>query len=325
MKLVIQIPCLDEAATLPTTIARLPRAIEGIDAIAVLVVDDGSGDATAAVAAAHGAHVVRLPVTRGLARAFMTGIEAALAQGADVIVNTDGDNQYRGEDVARLVGPILAGEADIVIGSRPIAEIAAFSRAKKLLQRFGSWVVGRLTGVAIADATSGFRAYSRDAALQLEAFSRYTYTLETIVQAAQRGLRIVSIPVGVNPVERPSRLARGSFQYVWRAGIDLARMFVVYRPFRFFIIPAVIAIAVASALVARFIWLFVESGGAGGHLQSLLAAGMLFGVGGALVVVALLGDLLAINRRMLEDLRLDARRRRLDAAPRMRGPSTDPR
>lgn len=315
MKLVIQIPCLDEAQTLAATLRDLPTGLPGIDEIAIVVIDDGSSDGTADVAATLGAHVVRLPTMRGLAFAFMTGIEAALALRADVIVNTDGDNQYRGADVARLVAPVIEGNADIAIGVRPIADMPGFSRTKKMLQRAGSWVVRRLSGANVGDATSGFRAYSREAALQLGVFSRYTYTLETIVQAVQRGLRIVSVPVRVNRVDRPSRLARSNAQYVWRAGTGLARMFVVYRPFRFFVAPAVVAIAAALALVLRFVWLFVESGGEGGHLQSLVVAAMLFGVGGALIVVALLGDLLAINRRLLEELRLEGRRRRFDESP----------
>jgi glycosyltransferase involved in cell wall biosynthesis len=310
MKLVIQIPCLDEESTLATTIAALPTSIPGIDEIVVVVVDDGSRDATARIAVSLGAVVHRSSARRGLARAFMTGIETALSLGADIIVNTDGDNQYVGSDTERLVNPIIGGHADVVIGARPISEIAEFSMAKKTLQRAGSWVVRRLAGANVTDATSGFRAYSREAALRLSVFSRYTYTLETIVHAAQAGMRIESVPVGVNRVERPSRLARSTGGYVVRAGLDLVRMFVVYRPFRFFAVPAIISIAAGAALVTRFFWLFVESGGAPGHVQSLVVAAMFFGIGGALVVVALLGDLLAINRRMLEEIRLDARCRR---------------
>src|SRR4051812_42411522 len=259
MKVVIQIPCLDEAATLPATVAALPRRIDGVEAIDVLVIDDGSRDGTADVASSLGAHVVRHRTTRGLAVAFMTGIEAALAMDADVIVNTDGDNQYAGGDVVDLVAAILRGEADVMIGARPISGMRSFSRIKKILQRLGSWVVRRLSGVDVADATSGFRAYSREAALQLGVFSRYTYTLETIIQCAQRGMRVASLPIRVNAVERPSRLAKGSAHYVWRAGTDLARMFVVYRPFRFFIMPAILSTVVGIALVARFIWLLVAS------------------------------------------------------------------
>jgi glycosyltransferase involved in cell wall biosynthesis len=313
MKLAIQIPCLNEADTLPRTIADLPRSLPGVDQIVVIVVDDGSRDATAEVAASLGAQVVRSPITRGLARAFMTGIDVALRERADIVVNTDGDNQYRGEDIAALVAPIVARDTDVVIGARPIEEIAEFSFGKKLLQRVGSGIVRALTGTRVDDATSGFRAYSRDAALRLAVFSRYTYTLETIVHAAQSGLRIVSVPVRVNRVERPSRLARSSAHYAWRAGVDLARMFVVYRPFRSFVVPAIVACLAGAVLVARFLWYFIASDGAPGHVQSLVAAAMLFGAGGVLFVVALVGDLIAINRRLLEELRLESRRRRFDA------------
>lgn len=318
MKVVIQIPCRDEAATLPATIAALPRTIPGIDVIEIVVVDDGSTDETVAIATSLRAHVASLRAPRGLAAAFMVGIESALARHADIIVNTDGDNQYVGEDIAKLVVAVMRGDADVAIGARPIAAMPGFSPAKKLLQRIGSWVVRRLSGVDVMDATSGFRAYSREAALQLSVFSRYTYTLETIVQCAQRGLRIASIPIRVNAVDRPSRLAKGSAHYIWRAGTELARMFVVYRPFRFFILPAIVSTIAGAVLVARFAWYFISSGGVGGHVQSLVVAAILLGIGGVLVVVALIGDLLAINRRMLEEIRLDARRRRfanVTAAP----------
>ena len=313
MRLVIQIPCLDEADTLPATIADLPAALPRIDDVRIVVVDDGSSDETADIAASLGASVVRLPATRGLAAAFSAGIEAALAAGADIVVNTDGDNQYRGDDIALLIEPIVDGRADIVVGARPIATMRHFSWAKRMLQRVGSWVVRRLSATQVADATSGFRAYSREAALRLDVFSGYTYTLETIVQAANRGMRIASVPIRVNPDTRKSRLARSTTHYVTRAGMGLLRMFVVDRPFRFFVIPAAVSIAIAIAIGLRFLWFFVQSGGSAGHLQSLILATMLFGLGGALIVVAFLGDLVAINRRMLEDLRLDARRRRLDA------------
>jgi glycosyltransferase involved in cell wall biosynthesis len=314
LKVVIQIPCLDEAATLPQTISDLPAALEGIDAIRVVVVDDGSSDQTGDIAASLGASVVRLPETRGLAAAFSAGVEAALATGADIVVNTDGDNQYRGDDIASLIAPIVEGRADIVIGARPIATMRDFSWSKRWLQRVGSWVVRRLSRTAVADATSGFRAYSREAALRLEVFSGYTYTLETIVQASNHGLRVASVPVRVNPVARPSRLVRSSAHYVLRAGSGLLRMFVVYRPFRFFIVPAAASMLVALGIGVRFLWFYAVSGGAAGHLQSLILAAMLFGLGAALTVVAFLGDLVAINRRMLEELRLEARRRRFEAA-----------
>jgi len=227
MRLVIQIPCLDEALTLPATIRDLPSSLPGIEDIRVVVVDDGSSDGTCDVAAALGATVVRLPRTRGLAAAFAAGVESALASGADIVVNTDGDNQYRGSDVALLIAPIVDGAADIVIGARPIATMQNFSPMKKLLQRIGSWVVRHLSGTSVPDATSGFRAYSREAALVLDVFSGYTHTLETIVQGAHRGLRIASVPIGVNPPARDSRLMRSTAHYVMRAGSGLLRMFVV--------------------------------------------------------------------------------------------------
>ncbi len=313
MRLVIQIPCLDEEASLPTTLRDLPATLTGFDAIDTVVVDDGSGDRTSAVAGRLGAHVVKVPRTRGLAHAFMAGIEASLARGADVIVNTDADNQYAGEDIAKLVEPILRGEADVVIGARPIRTVESFSASKRLLQRLGSWTVRKLSGTQVLDATSGFRAFSREAALRLNVFSRYTYTLETIVQAAQRNLRVVSVPVRVNPVLRSSRLVRSNLDYVWRNGSALLRMSVVYRPFRFFMIPAIAAFVLATAIGLRFIWYFLASEGVAGHLQSLILAAILYGVSASLTVVAFVGDLLAINRRLLEDLQLDGRRHRLEA------------
>jgi len=319
VKLVIQIPCLNEETTLPATIRDLPREMTGFDAVEIVVIDDGSRDRTATVAGRAGAHVVRIPATRGLAYAFAVGIDTCLSRGADIIVNTDGDNQYVGEDIAALVAPILLGEADVVVGARPISTIASFSTGKKLLQRLGSWTVGKLSGTTVVDATSGFRAFSREAALRLNVFSRYTYTLETIVQAGQRGLRIASVPIRVNAVSRESRLVRSSFDYVLRTSGALLRMSIVYRPFRFFMIPALLAFAVATAICVRFLWYFVTSdGSASGHVQSLMLAGILFGASAALGVVALLGDLLAINRRLLEELQLDARRRRLGSELRAR-------
>lgn len=320
MKLVIQIPCLDEAATLAATIRALPASVDGFDVVELVIIDDGSSDATAAIAAELGAHVLRLPATQGLARAFGAGITASLERGADVIVNTDGDNQYRGADVIPLVAPILRGEADMVIGARPIATITAFSPTKKLLQRVGSRVVRWLTGTEVADAASGFRAFSRETALGLNVFSSFTYTLETIVQAAQRGLRVVSLPVQVNTVERPSRLARGTFGYLWHTGTGLLRILVVYRPFRSFMLPALVLYVTGIAIGVRFVWKFVESGGAAGHVQSLILAAILFGLAGVLTMVAFLGDLLAINRRLLEELQIDARRARFRSPRDRRGP-----
>jgi glycosyltransferase involved in cell wall biosynthesis len=310
MRLCIQIPCFNEEAQLPRTIADLPRALPGIDVIDVVVVDDGSSDRTAEVAHGLGAHVIGIPVNRGLAHAFAAGVEACLARGADVVVNTDADNQYCGQDINKLLDPILAGNADLVVGARPIAEIRSFSPSKKALQRIGSWVVRILSGTEVSDATSGFRAMSREAALQVNVFSRYTYTLETIVQAAHHGMRVLSVPVRVNATIRPSRLVQSNWHYLWRSGSDLLRIFVVYRPFRSFMIPAIIFFAIATFIALRFIWYLLVSDGGTGHIQSLILAAILYGLSGALMAVAFLGDLHAINRRMLEELQLNSRRAR---------------
>ena len=235
LKLVIQIPCYNEAATLGTTLRELPRTVPGVDRVEWLVIDDGSTDATVAVAREHGVdHIVRLPVNRGLARAFMAGLEAALRVGADIIVNTDADNQYCAADIPALVAPVVAGRADMVIGARPIGDIAHFSPAKKLLQRIGSRVVQLASNTRVPDAPSGFRAFSLAAATQLNVFSSYTYTLETIIQAGQKGLVVDSVPVRVNADLRPSRLVRSVPQYLWRSGLTIGHIFLIYRPFRFF-------------------------------------------------------------------------------------------
>jgi glycosyltransferase involved in cell wall biosynthesis len=308
MKLVVQIPCFNEELHLPSTLAALPQSVPGIETIHVVVVDDGSTDRTADVARALGATVVRVPTNRGLANAFMVGLETSLAMGADVIVNTDGDNQYFGGDIACLVTPVLAGSADLVIGARPIANIDAFSPQKKILQRLGSWIVRLVSGTGVSDATSGFRAISRDAALQTSVFSRYTYTLESIVQAAQRGLRVASVPIRVNATTRRSRLSTSNASYLWQAGSGLIRILVVYRPFRSFMLPAILLLAIATGIALRFLYYFLEADGSAGHIQSLIFAAILYGLSGVLMAVAFLGDLLAINRRLLEEIRLDMRR-----------------
>ena len=235
MKLIIQIPCHNEAGTLPVTLAALPRQVDGFEKVEWLIIDDGSTDQTAEVARRHGAdHVVRHVRNRGLARAFMTGLEASVQLRADVIVNTDADNQYDARDIPALVGPILGGHADLVVGSRPIETIQHFSPIKKLLERLGSWVVRVASKTDIADAPSGFRALSRDAARQMMVFSKYTYTLETIIQAGQKAMAIKSVPVRVNGELRPSRLVRSIPSYVWRSMVTILRIFIVYRPFLFF-------------------------------------------------------------------------------------------
>ncbi len=301
-KLIIQIPCYNEAATLPVTLASLPRELSGIDEIEWLVIDDGSQDGTDSVARQHGVdHVIRLPRNQGLSRAFVTGLEASLAAGADIIVNTDADNQYRSSDIPRLVAPILAGEAEIVIGERPIGDTAHFSPAKKLLQRMGSWVVRRVSGTAVRDAPSGFRAMSRQAAMQLHVFNDYSYTLETIIQAGRKGMAVVSVPIGTNEELRPSRLFSSLPDYISRQLLIIFRIFVTYNPFIFFAVPGTISFGVGFLIGLRFLLDYLTTGGLG-HIQSLILAALLMGAGIMLVVVGLLADLISVNRKLLEAL-----------------------
>jgi len=303
MKLIIQIPCYNEAATLEITLSALPRELEGFTKVEWLVIDDGSIDSTAQTALQHGAdHVVRHPRNRGLARTFMTGLEACLARGADVIVNLDADNQYNADDIPVLVAPLLAGQADIVVGARPIAAIAHFSPLKKLLQGLGSWVVRHASNTDIADAPSGFRAMTRSTAQQLMVFSDYTYTLETIIQAGQKNLAIKSVPIRVNPDLRPSRLVRSIPSYVKRSVGTIVRIFVVYRPFTFFANIGALLFGVGFLIGLRFLW-FVFSGQSSGHVQSLILAGVLLGMGFQTLLIAFVTDLLAANRKLLEDVR----------------------
>lgn len=310
MKLVIQIPCYDEEQALPATLAALPRNIPGFDAVEWLVVDDGSRDRTGEVAESLGVdHVVRLPGHRGLAHAFVAGLEASLRAGADVIVNTDGDNQYRADDIPKLVRPILEGRADIVIGERPIDEIPDFSRLKKALQRLGSWVVRVVSGTDVRDAPSGFRAINREAAMRLKVFNEYSYTLEMLVQAGRKGMRVESVPIRTNPELRSSRLFRRLSTYVRRQVVTLLRIFVTYNSFLFFAVPGVVSFGLGLLLSIRFL-VFYFSGEGSGHVQSVILAALLLGIGVMLVIVALVADLISVNRKLLEDL--DWRLRRVE-------------
>ena len=302
MKLIIQIPCYNEAATLSIALAELPRKVRGFDKVEWLIVNDGSTDDTAEVARRCGAdHVVSFKRNQGLARAYMAGLRAALEVGADVIVNTDADNQYRAADIPALVAPILAGEADIVIGARPIKMIEHFSLLKKGLQWLGSAVVRGVSGTAVEDAPSGFRAVSREAALRLHVFNDYTYTLETIIQAGRKNMVVASVPVRVNTDIRPSRLVRSIPRYIKKSVLTMLRIFVVYRPFRFFIAIGGTLSAVGVILGLRFLALLVFGGG-GGHVQSLILASILLGIGFQTMLTAFLADLLAVNRTLLEDI-----------------------
>jgi glycosyltransferase involved in cell wall biosynthesis len=316
IKLIIQIPCFNEEATLPLTVADLPREIPGVDVVEWLVVDDGSSDRTVEVAQALGVdHVVSHSCNRGLAAAFMTGIDACLRAGADVIVNTDADNQYQGTSIPDLVAPVLSGDAAMVVGERPIESIDDFSRTKKVLQRLGSSVVRRFSGTGVRDAASGFRAYSRDAAMRVQVFGRYTYTMETIVQAGWNGIDVTSVPIGVNPKTRESRLVRSSSRYVWRSAQAIIRSFALYQPFRFFFFVGLVPFLFGVGLLARWLLLNVVEDEYTSRVPSLLTGIGLIVVAAQIWAVAFLADLQAANRRVLEDLRLSARRARYDSEP----------
>jgi len=309
MKVIIQIPCFNEEATLPVTLKDLPRSLPGVDEIEVLIIDDGSRDRTVEVARAEGVHhVVGFRKNQGLAKAFMLGIQAGLQRGADIIVNTDADNQYVGADIEKLVLPILERRADIVIGARPITSIEHFSFVKKLLQRLGSAVVKLVSGTTVEDAPSGFRAFSREAALHLNVFNRYTYTLETIIQSGQKNFNVVSVPIRVNGELRPSRLVRSIPAYVRKSMTTIVRMFVVYRPFRFFMAVGSVLFLAGFAIGARFLYHYVVHGGAG-KIQSLILASVLLMMGFHTILLAFIADLLSVNRRLLEELQAAERAR----------------
>jgi glycosyltransferase involved in cell wall biosynthesis len=309
MKLIIQIPCYNEEETLAATLQDLPRSLPGVDDIEVLVVDDGSTDRTAAVAEALGVpHIIRLGRNQGLANAFLTGLEAALQLNADVIVNTDGDNQYRGEDVEKLLGPILAGEADIVVGDRGVATLSHFSPLKRRLQRTGSWVVEQAAGVKIPDATSGFRALTREAALRALVLGEYSYTLETLIQAGARQMAVVYVPVGTNPQTRPSRLIRSLPHYLTQSALTILRTYSLYFPLRVFLGIGTVMIGAGLVLGVRFLYFFVASQGATGKVQSLILAAILLIVGFQTCLVGLMADLIGFNRRIMEETLFRIRR-----------------
>jgi glycosyltransferase involved in cell wall biosynthesis len=310
MKLIIQIPCLNEAETLAITLKELPRELNGFTSVEWLIVDDGSTDGTAEIARQNGAHhVVRHPVNRGLATAFMTGIEACLQLGADVIVNTDADNQYCSADIPNLTSPILAHRADIVIGARPIETTEHFSWIKKRLQKLGSWAVRIASKTDVVDAPSGFRAFSRDAAMRLNVFSAYTYTLETIIQAGQSNLRIISVPVRTNGDLRPSRLVKSIPAYVRRSLITILRVFVTYRPLALFVYTGSIFLLAGFGIGLRFLAVYFTGTGEG-HVQSLILASLCITIGTLLYMMGLIGDLVATNRKLLE--RMNTRLKSLD-------------
>jgi glycosyltransferase involved in cell wall biosynthesis len=316
-KLVIQIPCFNEEQTLPETLADLPREIPGFASVEWLVIDDGSTDRTVDVARAHGVdHVVELGYNQGLAAAFTAGLDAALRAGADVVVNTDADNQYDGSCIADLVQPINDGEAGMVVGERPIEAVEEFSPTKKRLQRWGSRVVRAASGTDIRDAASGFRAFDRETAMQLQVFGRYSYTMETIVQAGWQGIRVVGVPIRVNPATRESRLVKSVPQYVWRSGQTIVRSFALYKPFRFFALLSTLPLAMGVLLVVRWCVLKWFTDDVASRVPSLVAAAVCFVFAALVAMVGLLADLLSVNRRMIAEVRLSLRRRDLDDAAR---------
>ncbi len=306
-KLIIQIPCYNEEGTLLTTLNDLPKSIEGIDSIEILVIDDGSTDKSAQIAKEWGASVVSVKPNKGLANAFRVGLQEALMHNADIIVNTDADNQYCADDISSLVAPILASSADIVIGARNILAIKEFSPLKKLFQKLGSAVLRLLSSTPVEDAPSGFRAFSKEAALKLNIFDNYTYTMETLLQANAKGLKIASVPIRVNNKLRDSKLVKNIFDYIFKSMKTTIRMFIVYRPFRFFISLATILGILGLAIVIRFLYYF-SLGDGNGHVQSLIFAAVFLISAVQLGIIAILGDLLSINRRLIEDVQTRLKR-----------------
>ncbi len=307
MKLIIQIPCYNEAQTLAIALAELPRHVTGFEEVQWLVVDDGSSDDTARVAREAGVdHVVVHAVNRGLATAFMTGLNACLKLGADVIVNTDADNQYNAHDIPCLTSPVLAGRADMVVGARPISDTEHFSWVKKKLQRLGSWAVRVASKTRVEDAPSGFRAISRDAAMRLNVFNNYTYTLETIIQAGLSNLRVLSVPIRTNPDLRPSRLVKSNLNYVMRSLATILRVFVIYRPLvLFFSLASVFGLAGVIA-GGRFVFFYFTDGG-GGHVQSVVFSALCLILAAVLALLGVVGELVATNRKLLESLKYQVR------------------
>jgi glycosyltransferase involved in cell wall biosynthesis len=300
MKLIIQIPCLNEEATLPETLADLPRSLPGFDTVEWLVIDDGSTDRTIEVARANGVdHIVRLTNNKGLAQAFQAGLDAALKLGADVIVNTDADNQYSGHDIGKLVEPVLRGDADMVVGDREVQNIDHFSPLKKSLQRLGSWVVRAASETEVPDTTSGFRAYNREAAVSLVVVNKFTYTLETIIQAGKQFIAVDHVPIRTNPQTRESRLFPSMWSYVRRNALSIFRIYTRYEPLRVFMLAAAVVALGALVVWGRYLYFFVQGDGAG-HVQSLILGAVLFNAAMLLAALGIIGDLLSANSTMLQ-------------------------
>lgn len=306
MKLIIQIPCYNEAEALAIALKALPRKVTGFDTVEWLIIDDGSTDDTVKVAKKCGVdHIVTFTHNQGLSKGFMAGITEALKQGADVIVNTDADNQYEAEDIPELVKPILEKQADFVIGARSIRKTKHFSLGKKYLQRLGSWVVRKASNTDIPDAPSGFRAMSKQCAKQLNVYNDYTYTLETIIQAGLKNIAITSVPIRTNEDLRPSKLLTSIPNYIKKSIVTIIRIFVVYRPFHFFMTIALVLFGLGFLLGLRFLFYYF-SGDGSGHMQSVILAGVLLGMGFQTGLIAFIADLLAVNRKLLEKINIKA-------------------
>lgn len=304
MKLIVQIPCYNEEETISTTLNEIPKKIDGIDDVEILIIDDGSIDKTVEVAKKCGMdHIVSHPKNLGLAKAFATGIKKAVELDADIIVNLDADNQYKASDIPKLIQPILEKKADIVIGARPIEKIKSFSPLKKMLQKLGSYVMRKISGADVLDAPSGFRAFTREAAQKINIFDNYTYTMETIIQAQNKGLTIKSVPIEVNEELRPSRLVKNNFDYIKRSVFTMMRFVIIYKPFRFFMKLSLILLFLGLILGFRFVYFYITESGQG-HIQSLILCAILILMAVQSLFFAVIADLLAINRKLLEDIQI---------------------
>lgn len=310
-KLIIQIPCFNEEQSLKVTLPLLPREVPGIDEVEWLIIDDGSTDRTVEVARDMGVdHVVQLIRHQGLAKGFMAGVRACVEHGADIIVNTDADNQYNAEDIPLLVQPILDGKAEIVVGTRPISEIEHFSPLKKIFQKMGSWLVRKVSQTEVYDAPSGFRAISREAAMRMHVFSKYTYTLETIIQAGKHGMAIMSVPIRTNDFLRESRLIHSIPRYLSHSFNTVIRIFMTYQPMSFFMIPGMVFFMFGTILGLRFLFFFLVTKTSSGHIQSLILTAILLMLGGLLIIIGFIADLISVNRKLLENV--EYRIQRLD-------------
>jgi glycosyltransferase involved in cell wall biosynthesis len=323
-KLIVQIPCLNEAQTLPSTIRDIPRSVPGIDSVEILVIDDGSRDGTSDVARQHGVeHIVRFPQRKGLASAFAAVIDACLKLGADIIVNTDGDNQYAGADIPKLIAPLLKGEADVVIGDREVQDLAHMSPMRKRLQWLGSWVVRQVSDTNVPDTTSGFRAYTRDAALRMTIVSEFTYTLESIIQAGKRRMAIAHVPIRSNPRTRSSRLFSSVWTYIKASAATIIRIYAMYEPLKVFGIIGLFVFVCGLAVSLRFVYFYIVGEGLG-HVQSLIFAAVLLIVGFQIALIGLVADVISGNRKLIEDLLYRVRRMELrQGAPADTAPPPD--